>query len=260
VLHDPSDLRVITPYAIVPASGPASPTSNPTGELHASSAALSRNAATLDRAVWMPTHAEQQLSTNRGTTMTSHRHARLVLAALATATGLGLGASACNSHDDAHPASSTPHPSSASPGTTTASPADIAKQRATKAYLGMWRDMADTATTSDWQSPTLAQNATGAALSRISRGLYVDHYNGLVSQGLPENNPTVESVEPVDNPTTVNIVDCGDDSRWVKYRVDNGQPANDGPGGRRHINAIAKKAVDGSWKVADFAIQDVGTC
>ncbi len=46
----------------------------------------------------------------------------------------------------------------------------------------------------------------------------------------------------------------------VKYRADNGQPANDGPGGRRQINAIVKKAVDGSWKVTDFGVQAVGTC
>jgi hypothetical protein len=81
-----------------------------------------------------------------------------------------------------------------------------------------------------------------------------------VSKGKPVNNPTAESVEPANNPTTVNIIDCGDDSNWLKYRADNGQPANDGPGGRRHINAMAKKAVDGSWKVTDFAIQDPGTC
>ena len=36
----------------------------------------------------------------------------------------------------------------------------------------MWRDFADAATTSDWRSPKLAQNATGDALSTLSRGLY----------------------------------------------------------------------------------------
>jgi len=44
------------------------------------------------------------------------------------------------------------------------SPSDLARQQATTAYLGMWRDMATAATTSDWQSPRLGQYATGDAL------------------------------------------------------------------------------------------------
>jgi hypothetical protein len=139
-------------------------------------------------------------------------------------------------------------------------PADIARQRATAAYLGMWQDMADAAATSDWQSPKLAQNATADALSRISHGLYADHLNGLVTRGHPINHPTVESVEPAMAPTAVNLTDCGDDSQWLKYRADTGQLADDGPAGRRRIKAMVKKAVDGSWKVVNFAIQDVGTC
>ncbi|HEY2100094.1 MAG TPA: hypothetical protein VGH72_26765 [Pseudonocardia sp.] len=188
----------------------------------------------------------------------TRRAIRLALSALATTAGLGV--SACGSDGGAAPTTSAPTPSQATPSTTSASPVAIAKQKATTAYLGMWSDMADAATTSDWQSPKLAQNATAEALSNISRGLYADHYNGLVSKGKPENAPTVESVEPAGNPTTVNIVDCGNDGHWTKYRADNGQPANDGPGGRRHINAMVKKAVDGSWKVTEFAVQDVGTC
>jgi hypothetical protein len=157
---------------------------------------------------------------------------------------------------------SQPPTSSSAAATTSVVPqlADQAKERAVAAYLGMWSDMADAAVTSNWQSSKLALNATADALSRISRGLYADHYNGLVTKGKPINHPTVESVEPAAAPTTVNIVDCGDDSPWLKYRVDTGQRADDGPSGRRHIDAKVKKAVDGSWKVVDFAIQDVGTC
>ncbi len=141
-----------------------------------------------------------------------------------------------------------------------ASPADVARRQAIAAYLGMWQDFADAAATSDWWSPKLVQNATGDALSALSRGLYADHYNGLVSRGRPVNNPQVSSVDPADSPTKIVIADCGDSTNWGNYRADNGQPANDGPGGRRQINAIVKKAVDGSWKVTDFGIQPIGTC
>ncbi|MFE0025494.1 hypothetical protein [Amycolatopsis sp. NPDC059021] len=201
--------------------------------------------------------AEGVITTSRrGKTMTARTN---VLAAFST--GAALALAGCSTSDNA----ATPTPATAATSATSsapvpASPADVAKQQAITAYLGMWSDMADAATTSDWQSPKLARNATAEALSKISRGLYADHYNGLVSKGKPVNNPTVESIEPATNPTTVNIIDCGDDSTWLKYRADNGQPANDGPGGRRHINAKAKKAVDGTWKVTDFAIQEPGTC
>ncbi|WP_439382143.1 hypothetical protein [Amycolatopsis lexingtonensis] len=151
--------------------------------------------------------------------------------------------------------------SSAAPATTdTMQPGDLAKQQATAAYLGMWNDMADAATTSDWQSPKLAQNATSDALQTISRSLYADHSNGLVTKGRPVNHPRVQTADPPAEPTTVTIADCGDSTSWLKYRADNGQLADDGPGGRRRIEALVKKAIDGSWKVTTFAVHEVGSC
>ncbi len=136
----------------------------------------------------------------------------------------------------------------------------MAGQKAVKVYLGMWHAMAGAARTSDWQSPTLSQFATGEALSTISGGLYTDHQNGLVTKGAPKNEPTVAAVEPADEPSTVTISDCGDSTDWLKYRADTGQPADDGPGGRRAITAVVKRQDDGRWLVSDFAVQAVGTC
>ncbi|WP_228714288.1 MULTISPECIES: hypothetical protein [Pseudonocardiaceae] len=189
----------------------------------------------------------------------THRSIRLTLAALTTATGLGLSVSACSPDSGAAPATSDPAPQS-STTTTATSPADNAKQKAIAAYLGMWSDMATAATTSDWQSSTLAQNATGEALQTISRSLYADHYNGLVTKGRPVNHPEVASVDPQDKPTSVTITDCGDSTDWLKYHADSGELADDEPGGRRHIEALVKKAVDGSWKVTTFAVHEVGSC
>lgn len=149
---------------------------------------------------------------------------------------------------------------SAAPSTSAASPADAAKQQAVTAYVGMWDDFVAAAATSDWQSPKLGQYATGLALSTLSRGLYADHYNGLVSKGSPTHNVTVTSVDPASDPTKVMVTDCSDSTHALKYRADNGQPANDGPGGRRQINATVQKQADASWKVADFGVQAVGTC
>lgn len=120
--------------------------------------------------------------------------------------------------------------------------------------------MASAARTSDWQSPLLSEYAIGVALSTISRALYTDHQNGLVTKGMPRNAPTVSAVEPPESPTRVTISDCGDSTNWLKYRADTGKPANDGPGGRRAITAVVDLQADGSWKVSDFAVREVGTC
>jgi hypothetical protein len=163
---------------------------------------------------------------------------------------------------DTNPPTTAPSGSivpSASP-TTLQSPADKAKLHALAAYRGMWDDFVAAAATSDWQSPKLGQYATGLALSTLTRGLYADHYNGLVSKGSPTHNVQVSSVDPQANPAKVIVRDCSDSTDALKYHADNGQPANDGAGGRRLIKATVEKQPDGSWKVSDFGVQGVGTC
>jgi hypothetical protein len=146
--------------------------------------------------------------------------------------------------------------SGSSPST---SPAGVARSQATTAYVGMWQDMAQAGTTSDWNSPKLAQYATGDALSAISRSMYADHLNGLLTKGEPKNYPKVTSETPAANPTTVMISDCGDSAHWLKYRKDTGKLADEG-GGRRAITAEVKKQAAGSWKVARFAVEGLGSC
>ncbi|MFI7676416.1 hypothetical protein [Actinophytocola sp. NPDC049390] len=137
---------------------------------------------------------------------------------------------------------------------------DKAKQDALAAYRGMWQDFVAAGATSDWQSPKLGQHATGIALTNLSRGLYADHVNGLVTKGEPKLSPSVSSVEPPDAPTKIVVTDCGDSTNWLKYRKDNGQLADDKPGGRRLINAIVQKQSDGSWKVTEYGVHEVGSC
>ncbi|MET8983195.1 hypothetical protein ABZX85_47255 [Streptomyces sp. NPDC004539] len=137
--------------------------------------------------------------------------------------------------------------------------AKVARERASAAYVGMWRDVAEVARTSDWKSPKLARYTTGDALSVISRSMYADHRNGLVTKGEPKNYPKVISAEPEENPREVLISDCGDSTNWLKYRRDSGELADDTPGGRRAITAEVKKGA-GGWKVARFAVEAVGSC
>jgi hypothetical protein len=177
-----------------------------------------------------------------------------------TAAVLGFAVSACSSGGADAPASLASTPTAGVATATTASPASTAKQKAVDAYLGMWRDVAAVATTSDWRSPRLAEHATGDALSVLSRQLYADHYNGLISKGAPSYSPVAQSVDSQYEPKTVVVSDCSDASTWLKYRADNGRPADDEPGGKHRIHAEVKLAVDGSWRVTRFAVEGTGSC
>lgn len=170
---------------------------------------------------------------------------------------------ACSSQDPTAPASqasppqsrATPPPSSAAP-----SPTDAAKEQAKAAYVGMWQAMARAGETSNWQAPELAQYATANALTTITRSIYTDHFNHVVSRGTPKNYPQVTSAEPSNAPDTVMISDCGDSSGTSKVREGTNDPINDTPGGRRAIVAEVKKQADGTWRVNQFAVQGVGSC
>ncbi|MFM9615795.1 hypothetical protein [Streptomyces niveiscabiei] len=140
------------------------------------------------------------------------------------------------------------------------SAAEVARERASAAYVGMWRDMAAAAKTSDWKSPILGRHATGDALSAISRTLYTNHRNGLVSRGQPVNRPRPTSAAPVADPTTVMISDCADSTNWLRYRQDNGALAAGEVGGHRSVTAEVKEQTSGSWKVTRFALEGLGSC
>lgn len=124
--------------------------------------------------------------------------------------------------------------------------------------MAMWQDMAAAATTSDWQSPRITQHATGDAVLVISKALYTDHLNEVVSKGAPKDNPRVTSAQPPGEPTTVMISDCGDSTNWLQYRT-NGQPFGS-PGGHRQITAEVKQQPGGAWKVTRFAVEALGSC
>lgn len=153
----------------------------------------------------------------------------------------------------APPATSTTSP-------TTAPPTSKAKRAALSAYRGMWQDFAAAGTTSDWQSSSLGRHATGTALNKMSRSLYADHVNGLVTKGKPALNPHVSSVDSPGEPSKIVVTDCGDSTHWLKYHADNGKLADSKPGGRQLINAVVEKQADGSWKVSDYGVHGVGTC
>lgn len=149
-----------------------------------------------------------------------------------------------------------PVPASSAPSRT-----ETTKREAVAAYRGMWQAMARAGVTSDWKAPELARYATGDALTAITKSLYADQANGVVTRGAPLLWPVVRSAEPAQDPTTVLIDDCGDSTQWLKYFEGTDTPAGEGGGGgRRAITAEVLRRPDGSWRVARFAVQGVGTC
>jgi hypothetical protein len=180
------------------------------------------------------------------------RFKAVLVVALAVVAGCSVG----TPPDTAPPSTSVPPPPQVSPAP---SVDDLAGQEALAAYRGMWEDFVTAGTTSDWRSPDLGRHATGVALTNLSRGLYADSANGLVTRGAPVLSPEVRSVEPAGAPTRVVVTDCGDSTNWLKYRED-GSLATQSPGGRRLINAVVERQSDGSWKVSDYGVQELGSC
>ncbi|MFR9802024.1 MULTISPECIES: hypothetical protein [Pseudonocardia] len=177
------------------------------------------------------------------------------MVALALVAGCSMG-----TPPDVTTPSSTPPAAPPPRASPTPSADELAGQEALAAYRGMWEDFVVAGTTSDWQSAELGRHATGVALTNLSRGLYADSANGLVTRGEPLLSPEVSSVEPVDAPVRVVVTDCGDSTNWLKYREEDDSLATEGPGGRRLINAVVERQSDGSWKVSDYGVQELGSC
>ncbi len=123
----------------------------------------------------------------------------------------------------------------------------------------MWAAWVTAARTSDATSKTLGRYTTGKALELILTSLAQDKQEGMVTRGQPVLNPRVQAVTPTASPTQVTIADCADDSHWLKYRAADGTLKDHVPGGRHAVTAAVQN-VAGTWLVAQFLVDEVGTC
>lgn len=187
-------------------------------------------------------------------------HAIVIARYCAVAVIAAVGLAGCTAGPVSNPTGASLSTSAPVVSTSPVSVADRARQDALASYRGMWGEFVAAGRTSDWQSPALGRYATGIALTNLTRSLYTDRYNGLITKGEPVLNPSVRSVDPPDNPAKIVVTDCGDSTQFLKYRGDNGLLADDEPGGHHLINAIVDKQADGLWKVSDYGVHDVGTC
>ncbi|WP_322780384.1 hypothetical protein [Frankia sp. Cas4] len=200
----------------------------------------------------------------RARTSGQRRRARLGVTGVSVVVAVVTVLAACGSDGGSTPdptpsrgAVSSPAPTAGLPAPT--SPADIARRDAVAAYVGMWKADAQASHTSDWQAPYLSRYASGDALQFLTRDLYADHYNGLVSKGEPINHPRVTSVSPEGKSTSVMIDDCADTRNWLQYRTD-GSLLDNTPGAPHRILAEVRLHTDGLWRVTRFGIGDPGSC
>ncbi|GAA1656981.1 hypothetical protein [Fodinicola feengrottensis] len=147
------------------------------------------------------------------------------------------------------------HPKPASPRETAR---QAAERSALAAYRDMWAAIAAAGLSSNAADPTLAKYAADPALGVITKKLASDKNSGRVTRGTYATNPVVTSVAPLTAPTKVDLRDCFDDTRWLRYRKDTGK-LDDTPGGRHRTTAVVQDL--GGWRVTSFALDDqVGSC
>jgi hypothetical protein len=135
---------------------------------------------------------------------------------------------------------------------------EVAERDALAAYTGLWMTMAKDAETSDAEDLELRGYASGNALALVVNSLAVDKMNGVISRGRPVLHPRVVSRNPDAAPAEAAIEDCMDSTQWTKAKADS-SAYHDPPGGKRKI-AATLRSTDGTWKVVEFDVGEVGSC
>lgn len=145
---------------------------------------------------------------------------------------------------------STPQPSSTTPAGSrpSASTQPTTQAAVLAAYRAYWDDVIAAGKTADWQSPRLADHATGQALQTVR-----DHYRqlraeGMVDRGTVTLHPRVAALQD----DTATIQDCVDTSKFLKYDAKTGALRDTSIPGLDNI-VITLKRIKGAWLVTQTA-------
>jgi predicted lipid-binding transport protein (Tim44 family) len=157
-------------------------------------------------------------------------------------------------------ATPTPNASLHAPSPAASSPDPRAEvQKALAAYTNLLNAFTAASNSGTTDTTELAKYATGSALQVLSNGLTDNKTKGLHTQGTPVIDPPhVTQIAPTNDPTTVTVAGCVDDTHWQLYNS-SGQLVDSGPSGPRPTSAQIDRS-GGVWKVSSLAIQGVGKC
>jgi hypothetical protein len=159
-----------------------------------------------------------------------------------------------------NPATSAPVPPS-SPATSTATRPPTTDARSAveaavvAAYRAYWDDVVAVAATADWQSPRLAQHATGQALAETRTFLQGLKAKGLVARGSVKVDAKVLSLSG----SRAVVYDCNSTSNFLAYDAKTGQ-LRDKSTGRSNGKTVAMERQSGSWKLAQVMATEPGRC
>lgn len=174
----------------------------------------------------------------------------------------GIVLAGCGSAERDSEVAPSPADVSAPPSSSPLDPVQAAREAALAAYAGMWAayDQAGRAPAADPADPRLAEFAAGDALANLMTALGRLREQGLVFDGsFALTSPEVVELSPADAPAAATIEDCQDSSNWRVVRAD-GEDYEDEPGGRQAVFVDVVREDDGVWRVAGFAVREVGTC
>ena len=129
---------------------------------------------------------------------------------------------------------------------------------ARQAYLGMWQAFTTASRTADYQYPSLDRYAAGAALTLLTRGLYQNYREGIVTRGTPSHSVAVTMAKTSLGTPEAKVTDCSDTSGSGTY-YKSGKPAAGGSPGRQAIYAQVQP-FDGTWKVTSLVVEKTGSC
>jgi hypothetical protein len=175
----------------------------------------------------------------------------LLAAAVLAGCSSGAGAAGNPATSDSVSRSATPTSARVPPTTDARSAAEAAVLAAYRAY---WNDVVAIGATADWQSPRLAEHATGQALAEARATFHTLKAQGQVARGTVDLRPTVLSV----NGRSATLYDCNSTSRFLAYDAKTGA-LRDKSSGRRNGKTVTLTLQGTAWKVANV-VTEVGRC
>jgi hypothetical protein len=134
-----------------------------------------------------------------------------------------------------------------------------AERDASAAFTGMVAAWVKAGRTADTEEPDLGRYAQGLAYTSLVSRMLAAQSEGKVVRGEPKVDQRVTGASPSDDPSSLELAVCLDDSDWLEYRRSNGKPWDDVPGGRHAMTAVVKRT-GGVWKVDSFSLDKAGTC
>jgi hypothetical protein len=178
------------------------------------------------------------------------------LLAVAVLAGCSPGAGAAGSQSTSDPALRSAAPTSvpAPPTTDARSAAEAAVLAAYRAY---WDDVVAVGATADWQSPRLAEHATGQALAETRTFLQELKAKGLVARGSVKVDAKVLSLSPGGSRAVV--YDCNSTSDFLAYDAKTGQ-LRDKSSGRSNGKTVVMELQRGTWKLVQVMATEPGRC